>query len=318
MKIEVIGGGALGLLFAAGAARGGAQTLLYTRTEEQAQHISRYGIEVHEPAARASFQGEKEMLDARSIHDFAKPENETEDRWILLAVKQKDLNDSLIHKLSEGMRSGDRLLCLQNGIGHLERLEKVMPQALIYAAVTTEGARRLDTGSVLHAGKGSTLFGLPKAAETFLSKEQMQLEKKFEDLYTSAGLSMSVSNEVQTVVYRKLLINAIVNPLTAIWRVENGELLVNNGRVALMRAIFDEISVVYSNIGIPVPENWWRDVLDVCRATARNRSSMLEDVLGGRNTEAKWISGGIAELAHRSGTEAPINRMLLNLIEGIN
>lgn len=315
MNIEVIGGGALGLLFAARAASAGIPTVLYARTGEQTRMIASRGIEVRS-GTQETVKRIDSNLEAKSVEEFAAPEKESADRWILLAVKQKDINEALLDKMASGVRSGDRLLCLQNGIGHIQRLAEALPKAIIYAAVTTEGARRLGPDSVLHAGKGSTLFGLSETGSLY-SSERLAAENKLSEAFASAGLLWSASNEIQTVIYRKLLINAVINPLTAIWQVKNGELLENGARIAAMRAVFDETIGVYASAGMQVPEEWWNELLNVCRATARNRSSMLEDVSLGRETEAKWINGGIVELGRRNGVQAPVNEMLLNVIEGM-
>lgn len=322
MRIEVIGGGSLGLLFAAGAASAGTPTVLYTRTGEQAAIIAREGIEVRSPGEAGTGRRIRRNLHARPIEAFGvsgaegRPTDDDGDRWIVLTVKQKDVDDVLIATLARGIRPGDRLLCLQNGIGHIERLAAALPQADVYAAITTEGARRLGPDVALHAGQGSTSFGLPQGGESS-TPGRIGAEKKLTDTFAAAGLPLSASNDIQTAIYRKLLMNAVINPLTALWRVENGALLESGDRLAAMKALFDETVAVYASAGVVVPPEWWDDLLGVCRTTSRNRSSMLEDVSHGRETEAKWISGGIAALARRCGTAAPLNEMLLRLIEGM-
>lgn len=316
MNIEVIGGGSLGLLFAAGAAAGGASAVLYTRKEEQAFRIAREGIEVRRAEDRPPMKIAGEALSALPIERYSERKKTGEVTWILLALKQKDLNEELIGLLKANLGSEDRLFCLQNGVGHIERLRHALPNLDIYAAITTEGARRLDSNSVLHAGKGSTLFGLPETGGVF-SPQREAAEKKLTDLFAAAGLTFSASNEIETVIYRKLMINAAINPLTAIWNIENGELLASQRRIQTMRGVFDEIGRVYALAGISFEAGWWDELIGVCRATARNRSSMLEDVAHGRSTEARWICGGIVDLARRFGAEAPLNKMLLELIEGM-
>ncbi|MDO3409196.1 2-dehydropantoate 2-reductase [Saccharibacillus sp. CPCC 101409] len=309
MKIGVIGGGSLGLLFAAYAAKAGGEVELYTRSGRQADRLEAEGIELQTGEENSSFTVAPERFAARPIAGFARPE--AQDRWILLAVKQKDLSDELIDTLRAGIRSGDRLLCLQNGVGHLERLDASLPGIPVYAALTTEGARRLSDRSVFHAGRGVTSFGMPGR------RIEGEAEKNLARLFEKAGLSMSASNEIETLIYRKLAINAVVNPLTAIWNVPNGGLLASQERLSLMRGVFDEIARVYAAAGIAGADGWWEEVLGVCRATAANRSSMLEDVSAGRETEAPWISGGVCELARRFGADAPLSGMLLRLVQGM-
>lgn len=316
MRVEVIGGGALGKLFAAAAAKGGAEVVLYTRTTEQAEKIMNSGIQVIEPTQKEAWSVRFPAIVAHAIEYFSETNNQP--RWIVLAVKQKHLDASLIARLQAHVRAEDRLFCLQNGVGHMERLTEALPEVPIYAAVTTEGARRLDAVSVLHAGRGTTLFGRLTAAQQLASPKQEQAEKMLIEVLGLGGLSLAVSNEIEIAMYRKLLINAVINPLTALWKIENGALLEKEERIRFMRAVFDEIMTIYVAVGIEAPLTWWEELLNVCRATARNRSSMLEDVSRGDQTEAAWISGGIVELANRLGKQAPINQTLLDLIEGLS
>ncbi|MEJ8304242.1 ketopantoate reductase family protein [Saccharibacillus sacchari] len=317
MRVEVIGGGALGLLFAAAAAKGGAEVVLYTRTTEQANKIMDSGIQVNGPTEKEVWSiGSPAIIAAHAIDRFS--EEKGQPRWIVLAVKQKHLDASLIARLQANVRAEDRLFCLQNGVGHIERLTEALPEVPVYAAVTTEGARRLDAAAVLHAGKGSTLFGRLAPAWPKPSAKQEQAEKMLVKALGLGGLSLAVSNEIEIAMYRKLLINAVINPLTALWKIENGALLEKEERIRFMRAVFDEIMTIYSAAGIEAPMTWWEELLSVCRATAHNRSSMLEDVSRGDRTEAAWISGGVVELANRSGKQAPVNQTLFYLIEGLN
>ncbi|OWA36697.1 hypothetical protein B9G55_01040 [Saccharibacillus sp. O16] len=316
MNIEVIGGGALGLLFAAGAVEGGASTLLYTRGEEQARQIIERGIEVHEVSGRSPKLIPSASLNVKSIGRFAERPAYEEACWIILAVKQKDLDDRLIHLLKSHLQAQDRIVCLQNGVGHIERLRQAFPDTRVYAAITTEGARRLDPISILHAGKGSTSFGLSREQRVSLT-EGDDAEKKWMDVFAAAGLALQMSNDIETIMYRKLTINAVINPLTAIWRVQNGALLETPQRTVLMRNLFDEIMSVYRLANISFEDGWWEDLLQVCRSTAQNRSSMLEDVTHGRLTEVRWICGGIVDLARQHEAEAPLNALLMELVEGM-
>ncbi len=118
-------------------------------------------------------------------------------------------------------------------------------------------------------------------------------------------------------IYRKLLINAVINPLTAIWRIPNGELLASEGRLQLMRELFREATMVYDACGVTYDEDAWDNILEVCRITAGNISSMLADVLASRTTEIRWINGSLVEMAERTGTSVPLHRWICQLVEGI-
>ena len=56
-------------------------------------------------------------------------------------------------------------------------------------------------------------------------------------------------------------------------------------------------------------------VLEVIRATAKNRTSMGQDVDAKRPTEIGAINGAVVRQAEKLGIEVPVNRTLTALIE---
>ncbi|MNW61855.1 2-dehydropantoate 2-reductase [compost metagenome] len=136
-------------------------------------------------------------------------------------------------------------------------------------------------------------------------------------LLEQAGFDCTVSNEIDKLIYRKLLINAVINPLTALWRIPNGELITKEERKRLMRQLYEEVLLVYSERGICLDQDMWDHLILVCRSTATNTSSMLADVLAGRGTEVGSINGHIVRMAQKSGLTAPTHELLLHLIEGM-
>ncbi|WP_461671216.1 ketopantoate reductase family protein, partial [Mycobacterium tuberculosis] len=145
--------------------------------------------------------------------------------WYVLALKQTDLNPQSIAAIVRliGMTPGrPPLLCLQNGTGHIERLKAAAEERFaVVGGVTSIGAKREDLRSVRYTGRG-TLY-----LED--SKDDIRQKMLLESLIR-AGFDASLSNDILNHVYQKLLVNAIINPLTAIFDQPNGELPEHSGR----------------------------------------------------------------------------------------
>jgi 2-dehydropantoate 2-reductase len=136
------------------------------------------------------------------------------------------------------------------------------------------------------------------------------------NLLEKAGIKAFASNNIEDIVYQKLLVNATINPLTALLRVKNGELLDGAGRIELMRDLLAEAAEVYHAAGIPVnEEEAWKQILSVCRLTADNTSSMLQDILAGRPPEYEAITGAIIRLGARYGADTPLHQMIFRLLQ---
>lgn len=318
MGIHIIGGGAIGLLFAAKLALAEARVMLWTRTEEQREVIRGEGLLL------VNERGEEQLahIDSEWLNGNRLSIQEEEDhRWILLAVKQTAIDDELMARLRLLMvkaRNGASVVCLQNGIGHLEKLAVALPGTPIYAAVTTDGAKREDGRKVRHTGTGE-LWISEKAENGFKNAEKSANAQKMLLLsLQKAGFHAFLSKDMNNRVYHKLLINAVINPLTAIFDVTNGQLPQHERRLKLMKALHNETYDILTSAGMERAENSWDAALDVCRRTSGNTSSMLADVRAGKLTEIEAINGAVSRLAAQLGLKSPLNDAMTALIESYN
>jgi 2-dehydropantoate 2-reductase len=326
LRIDVVGGGALGLLYGAKLADAGADVTIWTRSEEQALLLAEQGIRLIElgGASERLIRVRSEWMERVSERKWMKDQNSEEIAysWVLLTVKQTDLNDKLLERLAQMTRSsendGSAILCLQNGIGHLEKVRSKLPNMPLHAAVTTEGAKRLDSRTVEHTGKGQLWLGEWGENGRKEDKSLAFSQKMLVSMLQSAGFASFLSNDLDNRIFHKLLINAVINPLTAIFDVENGQLPEHPMREKLMRELYAETEFILVNAGMRMPDDGWQLIIDVCRQTSRNISSMLSDVRAGRVTEIDAINGGVAALAAKHGLEAPLNRAVTELVQALH
>lgn len=308
-QIAVLGGGALGMLLAYRLAASGQHVRLWTRTAAQAQQLNTKGLALEDQAGQ----------EIRAVKVAAEPFGEAalgDAAIVLVALKQTGITDATLAALHRKLADGAALLMFQNGVGHMERLLAAMPGRTLLAAVTTEGALRTGATSVRHTGFGTTWIGAwpperASSAELQLIDAKQRLEM--------AGFSTQMSNDIRESMLRKLLINAVINPLTALWRVPNGQLPGSADRMAVMQALFRETLDVLRRCGLRVPsdEELWETVLGVCAATAANRSSMLQDVMAARETEIDALNGAICRMADSLGVQAPWNATVTALVKAI-
>lgn len=319
MKIDIIGAGSLGLLLAGKLIVSGAEIRLWCRTADQSKALETKGLTINDDGVEyVILPGNKFM--AAPVSRYAETHLRQPGDWTVLTVKQNALHHELPEILLPLRESCMQLVCFQNGYGHLEMLQELLPKAMIWTAVTTEAANRKTWTEVVHAGKGETYIGEAKYSQkNGEEREERDVSGGISliETLTAAGFSASMSKEVDTMIYRKLLINAVINPLTAIWRIPNGELLSSESRVLIMKELYEETIAVYEACGIAYEIHAWESILQVCRSTSGNISSMLADVLASKVTEIRWINGSIVGMAERSGVEVPTNRLICRLIEGM-
>ncbi|GLX68248.1 ketopantoate reductase family protein [Paenibacillus glycanilyticus] len=311
LKIHIVGGGAIGLLHAARLALSGTDVTVWTRTGEQAERLRKEGIRlVTLEGEERDVQVQSQSIDSLQGQDVVGSSS----AWVILTVKQSHIHDGLLQRLKGSLiQKNTAVLCLQNGIGHMDKMEGYFPDIPLYTGVTSVGARRLDPRSVRHTGDGPLWFGPHRA-----DKRSENLQNLLLNILKSAGFRAGLSNEMRDRIYQKLLVNAVINPLTAIFDTTNGELPKHPSRLKLMRSLYEESFAVLSADGMTLEEDGWRLVLQVCEATAANVSSMLSDVRAGRKTEIDWINGGLSELARRLGLPSPLNDAAVAFVKQIH
>ncbi|WP_186380841.1 ketopantoate reductase family protein [Paenibacillus xylanexedens] len=317
MIIDIIGAGSLGLLYGSKLQAAGHQVRYWTRTSEQASNMKKLGLQIIEPNEAEVLTISGADIQAHCIKNLAETWAHSPGSWLLLMVKQTAM-DKIIHDIKSMGKEPLNIICFQNGIGHVAKLQEAMRGATIYNAITTEGAKRVGT-EVIRAGEGQTWIGQSdeasprhggQAGENGLISLVHTIQQ--------AGFDCTVSNQIDKLIYRKLIINAVINPLTAVWRISNGELLLNKERTTIMRQLYDEAISVYRASGITADADLWEQLLNVCQTTASNTSSMLADVLEGRRTEIDSINGQVVNLARQCGLTAPLHEALLHLIKGMH
>ncbi|XID95338.1 ketopantoate reductase family protein [Paenibacillaceae bacterium WGS1546] len=304
MPVAVLGGGALGLLLAGKLTASGSGCEVWTRTRAQADKVNAEGLTIEEAEGEARARIGICARPIDDVRDFA-------GGLVLLAVKQTALTDPFLLRLAEIVPAGGAIVPFQNGIGHLERLRDALPGRSVIAAVTTEGALRTGDNSVRHTGRGDVRLADDGIAAGNLLAAAERLLK-------TAGFSVFLSKHLEDEMLRKLLVNAVINPLTALLRIPNGELTGSPDRLTLMKALFRESYGILSERGLQEDEAaCWNAVLNVCSATRSNRSSMLQDVLAGRRTEIDAINGAIARMAAGAGKPAPWNEAVTALVKAL-
>lgn len=307
MRIAYVGAGSIGMLVASKMAAAGLDAILFTRTEEQAKLLNDHSVHLLEDETERVIP-----MPAYSYENRNAPVHDGEEKpfdWVFLTVKQKDITEPLIIVLQKLLGEQGKLLCFQNGIGHVEQIAGYIPVSRIYLAVTTEGAKRLSPYQVAHTGRGVTTIGPANPANG--EKEQNLLEKTMNE----AGFRTFLSNQMIEIVWNKLLINSVINPLTALLRIRNGELSSSEARQQLMRSLLNEGLAVAAALGIRTRDDIWEQLLDVCVKTSGNHSSMLQDVSAGRVTEIDWINGAMLEAAGRLSVPMPVHETIYRLVK---
>jgi 2-dehydropantoate 2-reductase len=296
MHFLIVGPGAMGCLFAARLKKAGYDVTLLDYLAERAQAINEQGIMVEGVTGKYSVK----------VPTFVGPISSKPD-FILICVKAYKTREACL-TINPWIQSNASVITLQNGVGNLEILEEIFGKQRVYGGVTAEGATLLGYGKIRHAGQGDTIIGPTRDPQGPLNDIITAFQK--------AGFNARSADNVNNLIWGKLIVNVGINALTAITHLKNGRLPELDGTRCIMEDVVHEAAAVAKAKGIhlPYPEPLGR-VIEVCRNTADNIASMLQDVLNKKMTEVDFINGAIIKEGERLGIPTPINKTLTSLVK---
>jgi 2-dehydropantoate 2-reductase len=199
-------------------------------------------------------------------------------------------------------------LTLQNGIGNWERIAEITGRPAVLAGSTAQGATLLGPGKIRHGGNGATYIGEPRGAAS-------DRVKRIIEVFRESGLVTESSDDVERLIWEKLIINVGINAITGLTGIRNGFIAEMQEAAELCSAAVEEAIVVARAKGFPIGEEMVERVIGVARATARNRSSMGQDVDKKKRTEIDAINGAVVRFAGEEGIATPVNMALTSLIK---
>lgn len=298
---HVLGAGAIGCLFAAYLTRAGEKVSLLLSSHEKLERLQQVGGIHYER------NGKVECL--RPQAEVARLGTSAVER-ILVCTKSFDTLAAL-QNIAHRLNNGSRIVLLQNGMGQQESVKKHFPQCQLFCGSTTEGVWLRDHFKLVHAGLGSTLIGAWEAGVTSIPHDFLRIVR-----YLPAKIAWS--DNIASHLWRKLAINACINPLTAIKQCRNGELLEDPDAKHQLETLCAEIETLYHALRLPANSRpLLQEVYAVAEATAENFSSMYQDISLGRRSEIEFINGFLCAQAKKLNINLPAHQALLQSVRGM-
>lgn len=302
MKIAIVGAGAMGCLFGAKLSKiPSNQVFLLDVWKDHIDTINTSGLIVEENDSIQEYKNLMASNDPSSIGpvDLA-----------IIFVKSTLTYEAM--QMNKPLFGAETIaVTLQNGLGNIDIINESIGPKNVLAGTTAHGATMIGPGKIRHAGAGKTKIGE-------LSGETTDRIIQIAAIFNEAGIETTVSDNVIGLVWDKLLINVGINGLTAITRIENGRLLNYPEIEQLLELAVKEAMKVAESKGIKLSVlDPVRHTKDICKATATNKSSMLQDVIKGNITEIEMINGAIVKEGKSMGIDTPVNLVITNLIQFI-
>lgn len=263
------------------------------------QHLLRHPVP---PLKVTDFAGEPYLLTSKTSV-IARP---AEFDLLILPVKAYQVLP-VLNQLKPFIQANHIIVLLHNGMGTIEQVRHALPLNPLIAATTSYGVFKPDANTLVETGLGQTHLG-------WLGTVDNRLKQSIEPILSALLPPSTWHQDISLALWKKLAINAVINPLTAINNVKNGELADIKYRANILDICF-EIAKVMSALGYLVDSaELVENVQQVITATSNNYSSMHQDIHNQRCTEIEFINGYVVKMAERLKIEVPRNQKLADQI----
>jgi 2-dehydropantoate 2-reductase len=295
MKLAVIGAGGIGSLFGGRLAQAGHDVWLVHRRREHVEVLRRDGL----------------LLDDQRIALNATVEPNEVGVVDLVLVLTKAMDTPAAAQAARHLVAEHTIvLTLQNGLGNYEALADVLGAQRVLVGMTYVGASLDEPGRARYTAAGETFIGEPGGAT---SERVVALAEAF----TGAGLPTQATDQLWSMVWGKLVINAALNATCALTGAGGSGALASEAARRMVSLVADEAAAVAHALGIELPYDdpgprVWRH----CQAVGPAKPSMLQDIERGRPTEVDAINGAIVREGAMLGIPTPYNEALLLLVKG--
>ena len=239
---------------------------------------------------------------------------------ILICVKSYQVK-SVLSDTSRQLNKKSVIILCHNGMGafeeYLELLgvqsddKSVFFSQTVLSLLITHGSKKNSKQHIIHTGQGKGDLGL-----IYGDYNQLLFQKITASLNTVLP-NITWYDNIKEKQWLKLAINSVINPLTAINNMPNGDVLLPTYHQQINLLINEFIAVAYHH-GINFSNTFLFSMIsDVAKKTAVNRSSMLSDVKNKQRTEIDYINGYIVKLGKQDNIATTEHQALIKHIKAL-
>ncbi|WP_423188633.1 2-dehydropantoate 2-reductase [Alkalibacterium sp. f15] len=298
MKIAIAGSGALGCGFGYHLQKSGEDVTLLDNWEQHIQNISDNGLNI-------TVNG----IEDNQTMKICKP-NELNEEMDAIFVFTKSMGlKAMMKSIHHIIGENTKIICLLNGLGHLQTLEEFVPKKNIIMG-TTVWTAGIDAPGITHFdGQG------PVELQNSVPEEK-DAALQIVDILKRSGLNGVYSDNVNYTTWRKACVNGTMNALCALLDTTIEKVFATSTIDSMLSAIVTEFAAVakkQDGIKLDVEETVTY-LKALAEKVGAHYPSMHQDLANKRPTEIDFLNGAVAEASKRLGFEAPNCQKITDLI----
>ncbi|UOF89142.1 2-dehydropantoate 2-reductase [Fodinisporobacter ferrooxydans] len=307
VQVAIIGAGAVGKWLAGIHMQAGVKTGLICKNSQQAKAVQQSGIQVMDTV---SGRTNEYPVDCIAWEHVTAATVAAVKVWI---VSVKTYQWPVFYELwsrnvEPFLQASPLVVAVHNGFVDYRQVSPKIAARRIIRSVLTYGVTAEEARSVQIRGNGVWTLEQPSDLH-----DSQTFQNWVEAI--KPRVNITVTSDIDSAIWRKLLVNSCVNPVTALAKLENGVAWENPHAHPMMVALAKEAQEVSRlKYGMELVE-LLPYIQQVCTDTYYNRSSMLQDLLAGRKTEIDALNGRILQLAKEYGLKAMHHQIMYDLIK---
>jgi len=302
MNFAIIGGtGAMGSIFGGRLKQAGYDVTLFDLSEEAVQRIRREGLRITDKT------GATDTIDIPATTHPA----EVGPADVALVFVKCFHTESAMRMAAPFLGQNTTVLSLQNGWGNAQTIRESIGDERLMIGVNYVSGTVLEPGHVRQVGNPVAWIGR-------WGRPADPTARTIAEALTKAGFQTTPSDDVLLDVWKKLALNVVTLPTSALTGFTADRLIAHEPMMDVMRALLRETVTVAEAEGISLDfEERWEYIVNLLRNAVGARGSMLQDVQARRRTEIDVINGAIAAAGRRHGIPTPVNDTMVGLMKAL-
>ena len=300
MRIVIIGAGALGGLVGAQLTQGGEDVTLVEINEARVKELRQSGLYVSEGTKD---EVRVDLQIATSVEGLPVAD------LVFISVKTYQTGAAVRAALPV-IGPDTYVLSMQNGFGNTDTMAGIIESRQILSGITYHSIQHTGPNRIRYRAGIKPIQIAPYDGTVTAAVEQVG------EVFRRSGLDTEIVEQIDNVIWQKLLHNAVVNPVSALTGLSCREMLDDPDLQDFMHDLCLEIVAVMKARGIPIvnEEDPYAPVVGSQKALGKNRPSMWQDLLRSYRTEVDAINGAVVTEAERLGLSAPLNEGIVRFI----
>lgn len=307
MRFLIWGAGGIGCYYGARLQQAGHQ-VVYVARGEHLQAMQGKGLKVvHEEftfSAPVEALDEAELQQRYSVDDFD----------LVLICFKSQATQPWLSGFTDWLQQGNTpLLSLQNGVDNEPELAAVVGLGRTLGGIALRIGGHIEAPGVITAsGPAQIIFGVwPNQSQSPVGAEALQ---RFDTAFIEAGIPSRISENIAVELWRKLMLNNAVNPLSALTHLDTQTLSNHQLYGPVVQQLMQEVAAIAAAEGLPIGEQDVAEMYALIRAFDGIKTSMLVDLEKGRPLELEGISGTLLKRGKKLQVPTPMTGLVYGLL----